>query len=111
MLFESGKMMLTSKQRAILRKEAHGMQPVFQIGKDGVEENMIKAADEALAARELIKLRALETSPLDIREAADELAGGTGADVVQVIGHTVVLYRQKKKDSQYADMLKERRKK
>lgn len=103
--------MLTSKQRAILRKAAHAMSPVFQIGKDGVEEKLITATEEALAARELIKLRALETNPLPIRDTAEALAADTNAEVVQVIGHTVVLYRQKKEGSQYADLLKERRKK
>lgn len=102
--------MLTSKQRATLRKAANGLQPVFQIGKEGVEQNLVTATANCLAARELIKLRTLETSPETARQAADALAGKTGAEVVQVIGHTLVLYKQKNKDSQYAELLKDKKK-
>lgn len=98
--------MLTSKQRAALRKQANGLQPVFQVGKEGVEENLVTATANCLAARELIKLRALETSPETAREAADALAEATGADVVQVIGNTLVLFRKKQKDSQFEQILK-----
>lgn len=98
--------MLTSKQRAALRKEANGLTPVFQVGKGGIEETLIKATADCLAKRELIKLRTLETSPETAREAADELAEATGADVVQVIGNTLILFRKKKKDSAFAGVLK-----
>ncbi len=98
--------MLTSKQRAALRKEAGQMDPVFQVGKGGIDENLTDATKNCLAARELIKLRALETSPLSAREAADELAGATGADVVQVIGRVFVLFLKKPKESNYAEILR-----
>ncbi|MDL2324659.1 YhbY family RNA-binding protein [Ruminococcaceae bacterium OttesenSCG-928-A16] len=98
--------MLTSKQRAALRKAANGLSPVFQIGKEGVEQSLITATQSCLAKRELIKLRTLETSPETAREAANALAEATGAEVVQVIGGTMVLYLQKKKESAYADLLK-----
>lgn len=98
--------MLTSKQRAALRKAANGLTPVFQIGKEGVEEPVIKATDDCLAKRELIKLRALETSPETAKEAAEVLAEGTGADVVQVIGNTIVLFRKKKKESAFNEVFK-----
>ena len=98
--------MLTSKQRAALRGAANGLQPVFQIGKGGIDEQVIKATADCLAARELIKLRTLETSPQSAREAAEELAGATGAEVVQVIGGTLVLFLQKKKESAFAGVLK-----
>ncbi|MDL2216019.1 YhbY family RNA-binding protein [Ruminococcaceae bacterium OttesenSCG-928-N02] len=97
--------MLTSKQRATLRAQANGQPVLFQVGKEGVTENLIKQTQSALDARELIKLRTLEASGFTAREAADALAQGTGADVVQVIGSCFVLYLQKAKESAYAKML------
>lgn len=85
--------MLTSKQRAYLRGLANSMNDLFQIGKGGISENVIKQTDEALEARELIKLRCLETAGITSREAADILAEKCRANSVQVIGSKVVLYR------------------
>lgn len=98
--------MLTSKQRAILRKEAQSQAVVFQVGKGEIDEQLIKSTADCLAARELIKMKVLENSSYTAREAADVLAEQTGADCVQVIGSKFVLYKQKKKDSKYADLLK-----
>lgn len=98
--------MLTSKQRAILRKEAQSQAVVFQVGKGEIDEALIKSTADCLAARELIKMKVLENSTYTPREAADLLAQQTGADCVQVIGSKFVLYKQKKKDSKYADLLK-----
>ena len=91
--------MLTSKQRAKLRGMANGIETILQVGKGNVTENLVKQVDDALEARELIKLRVLETSMVSPREAAEELAEKTGAQVVQVIGTRFILFRQKKKDS------------
>lgn len=66
--------MLNSRQRAQLRGLANSLDTIFQIGKGGVTENTVKQVDDALEARELIKLRVLETSPVSSREAADEIA-------------------------------------
>ena len=85
---------LTSKQRAQLRGLANGIDTILQVGKDGIGENLIKQADDALEARELIKCRVLETSEYTAREAADALAQATRSEVVQVIGTKFVLYRQ-----------------
>lgn len=85
--------MLNSRQRAQLRALANGIEPVFQIGKGGVADTIIKQTDDALEARELIKLKTLETSPESSREAADRISAEVGADVVQVIGGVIVLYR------------------
>lgn len=98
--------MLTSKQRAVLRSAANGLTPVFQVGKGGIEEKLVEATKDCLTARELVKLKVLETCPYTAREAAEELAEATGAQVVQVIGGTLVLFLQKKKDSAYAKALK-----
>lgn len=85
--------MLNSKQRAKLRGMASKMEAVVILGKGGITENIIKSTDDALTARELIKGSALETCSEGAREAAEELAKSTGADVVQVIGSRFVLYR------------------
>lgn len=85
--------MLTSKQRAYLRGLANSMDDLFQVGKGGITENLIKQTDEALAARELIKLRCLETAGITSRQAADVLAEACRANVVQVIGSKLILYR------------------
>ncbi len=88
--------MLTSKQRATLRSMANGIDTIFQLGKGGVSDTFITQVDEALTARELIKLRILESSMYSAREAADEIAPLVNAEVVQVIGTKFVLYRQNK---------------
>jgi len=98
--------MLTSKQRAILRGKANTMDPVFQVGKGEIDEALIRGVKDCLDARELIKIKVLETSSCSAREAAAVLAEATGADCVQVIGSKFVLYLQKKKDSAYAELLK-----
>jgi RNA-binding protein len=76
---------------------ANTMDPIMQVGKSGVGEELITSVDNALEARELIKMSALETAPVTAREAADELAEATGADVVAVVGRRFVLYRPSKK--------------
>ena len=86
-------MELTSKQRSQLRGLANSIDTIIHIGKDGIGENLIKQADDALEARELIKGRVLENSMLSPREAAEALAPLTRSEVVQVIGTKFVLYR------------------
>ena len=88
---------LTSKQRAQLRGMANSLDPIVHIGKDGLGDNLVKQASDALEARELIKGRVLETSPVSAREAAELLAEKTGAQVVQVIGTRFVLYKESEK--------------
>ena len=87
---------MTSKQRAYLRGLANGIDAIIQIGKDGLGDALIKTVSDALEARELIKLTVLENSEFTPREAADELAAATNADVVTVIGRKIVLYRESK---------------
>ena len=84
---------MTSKQRAYLRGLANPMEPILHAGKGGVSPAMIKQAEDALTARELIKGKVLETAPAAARETAEEIAAAVGAEVVQVIGRTFVLYR------------------
>lgn len=90
--------MLSSKQRAQLRGMANSYETILQIGKTGITDQTVKQIDDALTARELIKIRTLETSPKSSRESADILAGKVGADVVQVIGSRIVLYRESKEN-------------
>jgi RNA-binding protein len=90
--------MLTPKQRSYLRSLATDMDPIFQIGKGGINPNLIKQVDDALEARELIKLAALKTSPVEAREACERLAAATGAEAVFSIGNRLVLYRESKEN-------------
>lgn len=89
--------MLTSKQRAKLRAMANGLDTILQVGKAGVGEQLIKQVNDALTARELIKIRALETSPESARETAERLAEEVNAEVVQVMGSRITLYRRNPK--------------
>lgn len=87
---------MTSKQRAYLRGLANTIDTILIVGKDGITDNIVKQADDALEARELIKMRCLETCLLSVREAAVQIAEAVAADVVQVIGSKAVLYRPAK---------------
>ena len=88
--------MLNSRQRAQLRAMANDMETILQVGKGGINDNTVKQVKDALEARELIKLRALETSPTNARESADALAELCECDVVQVIGTRFILYKESK---------------
>ena len=86
---------MTGKERAAFRAQANHLEPLFQVGKGGMSDALIKQTDDALRARELIKVKVLlESSPITPRETADELATATGAEVIQVIGGVIVLYRE-----------------
>ena len=86
---------MTGKERAALRAKANPLDAIIQIGKEGITENLIKQIDDTLDVRELIKIRVhLETSPASPRDAANELAQKLGAEVIQVIGGIIVLYRE-----------------
>ena len=94
---------MTSKERAKLRAESHSLEPIFQIGKGGLSDAFFKQVDEALTTRELIKVRVLlETTPISPKEAAQELASRTGAEVIGVVGGVIILYRysQEKHDKE-----------
>ncbi len=86
--------MLNGKQRAALRREANGIPALYQIGKDGITPNILKQFDDALEARELIKVHVLENSLLNTREVADNVADRLGADTVQTIGSKFIIYRR-----------------
>lgn len=88
--------MLTSKQRAQLRRLANPLDTLIQIGKEGITDGVIAQIDATLEKRELVKLRLLETSFLSPREAAGELCSVLKAEPVQCIGTRLVIYRQSK---------------
>lgn len=90
--------MLTSKQRAYLRGMANGLDPIFQIGKGGISDEMINQLAGALELRELIKVRILETAVLDTKETANEVAARLKADPVQAIGSKFVIYKRANKE-------------
>ena len=87
-------MELTSKQRSQLRGLANALDTILHVGKDGISDNLVKQANDALEARELIKGRVLENSMLTAREACEQLAKLTRSEAVQVIGSKFVLYRR-----------------
>ncbi len=91
--------MITSKQRAYLRSIAQTLEPIFQIGKNGVNDNQVKQLIDALEAREIIKITMLDTTPADKQSIADEIAAKTGAEIVQIIGKKLTIYKRAKKDS------------
>ena len=89
---------MTSKERAYLRGLANRVPSLYQVGKDGVTENVVKQIDDALNARELIKGNVLENAMMSAREVAEELAQKTASQVVQVIGNRFILYRRTDKN-------------
>ena len=92
---------MNAKQRAMLRSMANALQPVIHIGKDGVNDNLVKQTWDALEARELIKITVQRNAPYEnTREACDELCERVHAEPVQVIGNRFVIYRRARKDSQ-----------
>ena len=88
--------MITSKQRAYLRGLANSLDPVFQIGKGGITEEIIKQLALVLETRELIKVHILETALLDTKPTCNQVAEMLGAEPVQAIGSKFVLYKQAK---------------
>lgn len=90
--------MLTSKQRAFLRSLANDIDTILMVGKSGIGTDVIRQADDALTAREIIKAKVLETAPLSSKEAAEQVAEQTQSEVVQVIGSKFVLYRRNLKE-------------
>ena len=90
--------MLNSKQRAYLRALANPIDTILIVGKGGIDTDVVRQAEDALTARELIKGRVLETAPVSPREAADQIASQTSSETVLVIGSKFVLYRKNDKE-------------
>ncbi|WP_217586771.1 ribosome assembly RNA-binding protein YhbY [Lentibacillus saliphilus] len=86
--------MLTGKQKRFLRSHANQIKPIFQVGKTGVNDNMIEQINDALEKRELIKVSVLNNCLEDKTDISEQLSAGTGAHVVQIIGNNIVLYKE-----------------
>ena len=84
---------MTSKQRSYLKSIAVNLDTIFQIGKGGISEEICSQLLNALNAKELIKIKVLETSPVSVKEASEQIAQSIGAEVVQTIGTKIVLFR------------------
>ena len=102
-------MALTSKQRSQLRGLAAAEDTIIQVGKGGINDNLIESVGKALAARELVKGRVLENSMLTAREACDALSEACRAEQVQVIGTKFVLYKRNEKEPKI-ELVKDRKK-
>jgi RNA-binding protein len=92
--------MLTGKQKRFLRAKAHHLTPIFQVGKGGVNENMVNQIADVLEARELIKVSILQNCDEDKDTVASQLTQGADAELVQVIGNTIVLYKESVENKQ-----------
>ena len=93
-------MPLTGKQRRQLRALGHHLDPVVLVGQSGVTEGLIAAVVQALHDHELIKVK-INEGPEDRHEAAEKLAQGTGAELAQLIGRTVLLFKKRDEDSKF----------
>lgn len=90
--------MITSKQRAYLRGIAQNLEPIFQVGKNGVNDNQVTQLNDALEAREIIKITLLDTTPDDKQTIANEIARRTSSEIVQIIGKKLTIYKPSSKD-------------
>ncbi|HJC35782.1 MAG TPA: YhbY family RNA-binding protein [Candidatus Merdibacter merdavium] len=90
--------MLSAQDKKTLRAQAQQYRSLFQIGKDGISDNLIATLDDSLRAHELVKLNLLKSAPLSTAEAAQMLAQATDSELVHSIGRTFVLYRRSKKN-------------
>ncbi|NEW65394.1 ribosome assembly RNA-binding protein YhbY [Carnobacteriaceae bacterium zg-84] len=90
--------MLTTKQVKFLKKEAHHLKPIFQIGKGGLNEDMLRQIGEAIEKRELIKINLLQNTMEDEEHVASVLTEMLHVHIVQIIGHTLVLYKVSSKE-------------
>jgi RNA-binding protein len=91
---------LTGKQRRHLRGLGHHLEPVVLVGQSGVTEGIIAAVEQALKDHELIKVK-INEGPEDRHEGAEKLAQGTGSELVQLLGRTVLLFKKRDEDSEF----------
>lgn len=87
-------MKLTSKQRAFLKKQAHDLDPMVRIGKDGLSENLIQSLLDVIEKRELVKVKILQNSEVEKKEVAQELALKSGCELVAIIGKTLIFFKE-----------------
>jgi RNA-binding protein len=87
-------MAISSKQRAVLRGEAHHLTATVHVGQHGLTDALRQSVDDALRTHELVKVHLVKRADISAKQAANELAAALGAEVVQVIGRTTSLYRE-----------------
>jgi RNA-binding protein len=87
-------MSLSGKQRRFLRAEAHSLDPLVSLGKEGITENLVSAVTDALLAHELIKVRVLDNAPVSRQEAAEDLPTQAKAELVGLVGRILILYKR-----------------
>ncbi|MGQ3480550.1 ribosome assembly RNA-binding protein YhbY [Paenibacillus sp. TY11] len=92
--------MLTGKQKRYLRSMAHHLDPVFQVGKNGTNEHLMRHINDAIEKRELMKVQILNNCLDDKHEIAEELAAETDSELVQIIGSTIILYKESRDNKQ-----------
>lgn len=88
--------MLTGKQKRYLRSIASTQTATFRVGKEGVSENMIIGIRQGLEANEIVKIKVLDNCTQELNAVALDLSAGTKSEIVQIIGHTIILYRPSK---------------
>ena len=86
--------MLTGKQKRFLRAQGHSLKPVIMVGKNEINDSLIEETVTALAVHELIKVKVLESCLLGREQVAAALAGACHAEIAQILGRTILLYRQ-----------------
>lgn len=94
---------MTSKRRAYLKGCAMKLDTILHIGKSGVTPEITQSVQEALEARELIKLNVLKNCMYDIREISETIADRTHSEIIQVIGRKIILFKEAKENSKYAE--------
>jgi RNA-binding protein len=91
--------MLTSKQCSYLRSLGNEMEPILIIGKGGVTDNVVEQLDQALTARELVKVRVLPHTEFDVKEIGESLTRETVSEIVQILGRNILFYRTPPKNA------------
>ena len=91
---------LSSKNIKQLKKESHHLNPIFQVGKNGMTDNFIEQIDDVLEKRELIKISVLQNCLEDKDDIAEEISRNTESNIVSIIGNTIIIYRQSKENKQ-----------
>ncbi|SDL22655.1 ribosome assembly RNA-binding protein YhbY [Lacicoccus qingdaonensis] len=91
---------LSSKNIKQLKKESHHLNPIFQVGKNGVTDNFIEQIDDVLEKRELIKISVLQNCLEDKDDIAEEIIKNTDSNIVSIIGSTIIIYRESKNNKQ-----------